>query len=833
MPDYKSAVLPEIKDKTLSFPHFPTRMQAFIFRNWNMVKKEKIAEVLKTDVQNIVAEAERMGLKNQGDVSIWSQKGYISIIRANWHLIDYPQLCTLLDRSAEQLALTLKEEDFLDIKLGSFKPGVSPVTYKPLTADEIEKTKKIRYAVENYINPYKEEKKPFDFFSESDKEKPVVKEPFSGAVILTDGWSIINNTNEKTVDKMLMRFKNHMKKTWDISFSDSAGNSSIKAEFISGKEDEYHELLIKPNEIIIRGGSATGILRGLYRIESICSANSGPYLKEGVYKRNPRFKIRFIYPYCGLYHTSLDVDSRTYCPDELLEKYASAGINGLWLHSVLYQLSPFPYDKSISSGYEIRRKNLKDFIDRAAEYGIKLYLYLNEPRSMPLSFFEKYPDMKGAVNGNYACLCTSAPRTREYLKEAVYSLCKASPGLGGFFTITMSENDTHCKTRPTRDEYCPRCADKKAYELAADVNNIILNAAKSADENIKVIAWDWSWDKAYNFTEEDIADGIALMPEDIIIMCNRERDIEFERGGVKNHVRDYSISVSGISPQATANWSTAHKSGHETAVKTQINNTWECSTVPYLPVFDKIKEHMDSICAANVDNLMLSWSLGGHPSSSIRFISEYFFDENGEFKPDFDFAVKSLFGESSKEVLKASKHFSRAFENFPFDIETVYFAPQNCGVSNLLHPAPTGFEATMTCYPYDDLNKWRSLYPADVFENQFRLLCAEWKKGLESIKSLTGEFKDISYVSYTLFKSTYNQIRFVRLRDEYLLKNTKELSDAIRKIIEDELDMAKEVYKIMLRMPEIGFEAANHYYFSRTDIAEKIINCLYLLDYYK
>jgi len=38
--------LAPITEKRFDFPHFPTRMQAFIFRNWEIVPKERIAECL-------------------------------------------------------------------------------------------------------------------------------------------------------------------------------------------------------------------------------------------------------------------------------------------------------------------------------------------------------------------------------------------------------------------------------------------------------------------------------------------------------------------------------------------------------------------------------------------------------------------------------------------------------------------------------------------------------------------------------------------------------------------------------------------------------------------
>ena len=95
------------------------------------------------------------------------------------------------------------------------------------------------------------------------------------------------------------------------------------------------------------------------------SESKGPYLTEGEFERNPRFGARYIYSFCALYDGALDVDRATYCPDSLLEKYAEAGVNGIWLQAVLYRVTEFPFDKKMSDGWEERQKNLRNFVNRA------------------------------------------------------------------------------------------------------------------------------------------------------------------------------------------------------------------------------------------------------------------------------------------------------------------------------------------------------------------------------------------------------------------------------------------------------------------------------------
>ena len=53
----------------------------------------------------------------------------------------------------------------------------------------------------------------------------------------------------------------------------------------------------------------------------------------------------------------------------------------------------------------------------------------------------------------------------------------------------------------------------------------------------------------------------------------------------------------------------------------------------------------------------------------------------------------------------------------------------------------------------------------------------------------------------------------------------------MRELAKCELDTAKAFYPLMMRYPQIGFEAANHYYYNSTMILEKMVNCQYILDY--
>ena len=97
-------------------------------------------------------------------------------------------------------------------------------------------------------------------------------------------------------------------------------------------------------------------------------------------------------------------------------------------------------------------------------------------------------------------------------------------------------------------------------------------------------------------------------------------------------------------------------------------------------------------------------------------------------------------------------------------------------------------------------------------------------KGLALLENIPNcELKDMAIYGYTLFKGAHNQIRYYMYRDG--MPNRK----AMDELVESEKRLALLAYEIMLRNSAVGYEAANHYYVTRTSFIEKVINCDYLL----
>ena len=719
--------------------HFPDRLHAFVWRNWHLVPVERMAETVAATPEQILEMGRAMGLPAPPHIPEEQlQRTYITIIRANWHLLPYEQLTTLLDWTTSKLAFTLREDDFLFIKLGSLKPACAPLIYAPPDADAVARQAEIAAVVRAH-------------------------------------------------------------------FGDDAG-AWIDPPL------SFVDRLAAPLE------------------------HAPPEQTDAV------FDPRFCYSYFALYGDPL-LEHDPF-PEGYLQRLAAAGVNGVWLHAVLYKLSPFPWDAALSDKWEQRLEQLNILVARAKKRGIGVYLYMNEPRAMPLAFFEDKPDLRGVSLGDYAALCTSAPEVRAYMTEAIARICATVPDIAGFFTITASENPTNCWSHH-RGAECPRCADRGPAEVIAEVNAAILEGIQQTHSKARLFAWDWGW------REEYAPELIGLLPEGAALMSVSEWHKPISRGGVENRVGEYSISAIGPGPRAQRHWEIARQRGMTTLAKIQANNTWELSAVPYIPAVENVARHAAALRDAGVAGLMLSWTLGGWPSPNLEVVHEIGRrNADGAATTPLDAmrrVARRRFGaDAADAVVDAWRTISAAFAEFPYDIGVVYNAPLQVGPANILWPTSTGYRATMVGIPYDDLNTWRAVYPEDVFIAQLRKTADGFEAGAEQLRAAQQQRNDaatthalaeeanIAETAAIHFRSVANQAAFVMLREKRAATEdgpeTEAVTEKMTALIRDEQELAKRLYTLQRNDARIGFEATNHYFYTPADLVEKALNCSRLLE---
>jgi len=718
----------------LSFSHFPDRLHAFVWRNWSLVPLERMARVVGARTPEIGRMGRAMGLGAPPRVSREQQaRSYITVIKRNWHLLPYEQLLELLDWPAEKLAFTLREDDFLFVKLGNLKPRCERLRYQAPDATALRREKEIA---------------------------AIVKDEFPGGV--GGGEPLFSFVRE---------------------LSRPPGGQSQRAE------------------------------------------PSG---------------LKFCYSYFALYGDPLLETETDPYPEGFLARLAEVGVTGVWLQAVLYKLAPFPWEPARGEHYEERLRNLKKLVARAGRHGIKVLLYLNEPRAMPQQFFQDRPELKGVSEGAYAALCTSQPEVQRFIVEAVASICRAVPELGGFFSITASENLTNCWSHGGGAR-CPRCGKRPPAEVIAEVNALFSRGIHAAGSSARLIAWDWGWNDAW------AGDAIRALPRDAALMSVSEWRLPIERGGVKSEVGEYSISAVGPGPRALEHWRMAREHGLEVIAKIQAGNTWELSAVPYIPAMANVARHAENLHRAGGRELMLGWTLGGFPSANLEVVSETL--ACGSSDQGMRRVAERRFGPAlAPAVVEAWRGFSTAFSQFPFHIGVVYSGPQQLGPANLLWREPTGFRATMVGFPYDDLDTWRAIYPPDVFIQQFDKMADGFEKSLAVLRHVAEEVRPrlsgvqrasfegecrVAEAAAIHFRSVANQARFVLARHAAAAtSNSAERATqqaSMERVLQDEISLARRLHQIQSRDSRIGFEASNQCYYVPADLAEKVLNCRYLL----
>ncbi len=767
--------------EALPTPHFPTRLHAFVWRNWSLVDAGRLAHVLQTTPDKVTAIATSMGLPPQGEIpKLLTERAYITIVRRNWHLLPYDQLLTLLNIPAEEFRFRLQEDDFLFIKLGSLKPRCAQLTYEEPDPDVLHRTAEIRALVEQTLG------------------------------------SQFNQPGEP-------RF----------AFINDLGNGSETTSSFNcaGIAPRVGENLPRPPAHALQqeDGDADVVSQ---------SSLSQPARAEMDDASGPRF----IYSYFGTYGDPLSDTQLDPYPAGLLERLHDVGVNGVWLHTVLRQLAPGgPKFPEFGEGHTRRLANLRRIVERARRYNIGVYLYVNEPRTMPVEFFRQRPELAGIRAGEMMTLCTSQPAVREWISNSLEYVFREVPDLAGVFTISASENLTNCWSHFQPDA-CPRCRERSEADVIAEVNRAIEQGVHAGNPAANVIVWDWGWNR-----HGESPETIQKLPKNVYLQSVSEWALPIVRGGVHTQVGEYSLSSVGPGPRALSQWAVARECGLRTSAKVQLNATWELASLPYLPVLDLVAEHCENLSRASVDGMMLSWTVGGYPSLNLRVADLFAQQPKSTAEDVLDRIAREAYGPDAAPLVRSAwTAMSQAFRHYPYHGAVVYRGPQQMGPANLLHARPTGYTSTMVGFPYDDLTGWRGPYPAETFADQFQQIADGWQKGLEDLgraiqrtppplRAQAEQDARIARAAQVHFASVANQARFVITRDRWLQANQNDqererLSQELTRLLDDEIRLARELFPLARDDSRIGFEASNHYFYLPIDLAEKILNCRHLQD---
>ena len=83
---------------------------------------------------------------------------------------------------------------------------------------------------------------------------------------------------------------------------------------------------------------------------------------------------------------------------EVLKSIAGSGFNGIWVHGLLHNLVTADEFPEFGRNSAVHLKNMRELIKRGAEYGIKVFIYMQPPRAIQVSdeaFWKNHADVAG------------------------------------------------------------------------------------------------------------------------------------------------------------------------------------------------------------------------------------------------------------------------------------------------------------------------------------------------------------------------------------------------------------------------------------------------------
>jgi len=601
-------------------------------------------------------------------------------------------------------------------------------------------------------------------------------------VELGPAWSIARQGDHPNVRAAEEHLSGFLAGSMGAPLSAAGGKPiRLRADESLDANPEVHRVTVSTDGIDIVGAGPIGVLQGVFQLEALIRERGGPFVPVGDTTRRPLFVHRihrsalspfYVEELTGFDGPPFDIRSwdltvrypawteedagpGTYYHDNHLLRMLEHGINGIWLRGALREFARVSVFPEFGPRSDAILAALRDLTARAAGFGMKVFLYMNEPMGLPSrsSFWERYPHLAGVPTRHapIRTMCTSQPETLEYLREGTRYVFDQVPGLAGVILISASEYPSHCYCHQSRPDdpaeqqrlieegfLCPRCVSRTPQEVVAEVITSIRDGAKSASPAAEVIAWNWSW----SFYEPDPQTGILTrLPEDVIVMGDYERgeptralDFDYEND-------EYSIKVIGPSRRFRGVAEFQQSRGRPVYAKIQIGTTHENPNVPYLPTLHKVAAKFRTLHATGVTGMMMCWNFGNVLSLSTETAREFSWDpapasiEEGLLRV----ATRNFGPDAAPDVVAGWDRISHAQDDFPGSIPVMYYGPISRAPSFAFE-----FDRIDKAFPNswlldedprgDIVGEWTSPFGGPKVVECYRAVAAGWQEGVDLMR---------------------------------------------------------------------------------------------------
>lgn len=474
----------------------------------------------------------------------------------------------------------------------------------------------------------------------------------SNEVLIEEGWKIIiKNEASGVIQNVAKDLQDYLFTSMNVSVllvkkDDliTVLNEDSRFIILATKEDlgdtgddlskqGSYRLICNNENLIICGNDDRGTAHGSYFLEDMMNLKEAPIVSVQDVIRRPVFSPRVI-------HSGWGVDQY---PNSHLSAIAHYGMDAIVL--VITGV-----DKT-GSGYQ----DINNTIDRAADYGIDVYLYSgiasskhpDDPDAQEYyeniygTFFDKYPRAKGIV----------------LVGESVEFPSKDERTTGKRYDVLDDMGLPATKPSPG---WWP-CYDYPKFV------NLIKNVIRKHKPDADIVFWTYNWGWA---PEKERIELIKSLPDDITLMVTFEMFEQIQRENITNVCVDYTISFEGPGRYFTSEAKVAHE--RNMRLYTMSNSaglTWDFGVIPYEPVPFQWVRRYDALLKANkeynLSGLVESHHYGWWPSFVCEMTKWAFWEPRIESKEiAFNIANRDFGENASPEVIKGWEKWSDAIRHY-------------------------------------------------------------------------------------------------------------------------------------------------------------------------
>lgn len=595
-----------------------------------------------------------------------------------------------------------------------------------------------------------------------------------------------------------------------------------------GLAQEAFVLERTPENIRITAADDSGFRYGVCELEE--RIRNGEF---GIFRQNPAIKHRITRcffspnsrPPLRLDELKDEVD---YYPEPYLDRIMHDRLNGVWITIYLHDMPSSFFPERGCEAAKILGK-LQKIVKQCADYGIKCYLFMAEPRifappgrwkSNTLDDLANHPAMGGHRSGSNVSFCTSSVEGQAYLCETIGHIFSTVHGLGGIINIMCQESAHPCALwrlyEHSQPCNCPKCSNRSVPELFSEIARVMSSAMKKHQPDAEFFGWFYAAFHMPGEPENDLRLQVAdAWPTEATMLHN------LETGGINEQltrahvVQDYSLSWAGPSEYF---FKMAEKLP-KIAAKMQTGCSHEDASVPYFPVPGILYERYRNLRKVHCYAVMQCWYFGCAPGIMNRAAGRLSFDPFPDDENTFLCELaRPEWAEAAPAVAAAWKLLAEGYRNFPENLNFKWFGPLHNSIVCPWHVFPSDRPVAPSytqAFPKNSGDRFGEYFGYEHTPEEIRELLRRmetpWLKGSAILTQAARTPQQQREACLTeaigiQFSSTRRLFDFYRLREEMIYLKIDHKA-RMRTLISQEIEATYRMAELCERDSRLGYHS--------------------------